>query len=122
MDAAHCFYSIKRLIGLSYEDAKHRTGDRLLYDIVRGPDGTAWLHMGERPPLDVGDATAQLLQHIALAARNALGGEDLDAVVIGVPAHFDQARRHATLQAAARAGLQHVQLLQGMCGCMVLPP
>lgn len=113
VDAAHSFYSIKRLIGLSHEDAKQRTGNRLLYDIVCGPDGNTWLHMGDLPPLDVVDATAQLLQHIAHAARNELGGAALDAVVIGVPAHFDQSRRSATLLAAMRAGLENVQLLQG---------
>lgn len=114
VDAAHCFYSIKRLIGLSFEDAQHRTGDRLLYDLVPGVDGSAWLSLGNAPPLDVVDATAHLLQYITRAACDQLGIEQPEAVVIGVPAHFDDQRRQATLHAAARAGLHNVQLLQGI--------
>ncbi len=119
---AVCFYSTKRLLGLAYDDAAARVGDRMLYGIAPGPDGRAWLQVpgsdGQVLLKDTIEVTAVLLKHIVDSALGAMRDEhgvdeQLKAVVIGVPAHFSEAQRQATLQAAALAGIEGVQLLQG---------
>jgi len=105
-DPAHTIGSAKRLIGRSPADVADRT---LPYALAPLSDTAVGIvtRQGVMSPVDVG---AEVLRALRLRAEAALGGE-LVGAVITVPAYFDDAQRQATKDAAARAGLHVLRLL-----------
>lgn len=96
-------YSIKRLVGRSYNDAEvAHTKKMVPYEII--PDG-------ERVKVKMGDKeytpqeiSAMVLQKLKADAEERLG-EKITEAVITVPAYFNDAQRQATKDAGEIAGL-----------------
>lgn len=97
-------YSIKRLIGRSFEDpAVQRDLDILPYKIVKANGGVK-VTMGDKDytPREI---SAMILQKIKADAEEKFG-EKIDEAVITVPAYFDDSQRKATKEAGEIAGLK----------------
>ncbi|HOW60326.1 MAG TPA: molecular chaperone DnaK [Candidatus Moranbacteria bacterium] len=95
-------FSIKRLIGRSYNDAEVQRDVKLMpYKIV---------HAGETVKITMGDKdytpqeiSAMILQKLKQDAEEKLGEKITDAVIT-VPAYFDDSQRKATKEAGEIAG------------------
>ena len=106
-DAQNTIVSAKRLIGRSLADIRSKypslpyqfCGDENHPEIVT--------RQGNINPVQV---SAEILKALALRAEQALGGE-LTGVVVTVPAHFDDAQRQSTKDAAKLAGVNVLRLL-----------
>jgi len=106
-DAQNTIVSAKRLIGRSLADIQSKypslpyqfCGDENHPEIVT--------RQGNINPIQV---SAEILRTLAQRAEEALGGE-LTGVVVTVPAHFDDAQRQSTKDAAKLAGVNVLRLL-----------
>jgi len=106
-DAQNTIVSAKRLIGRSLSDIQSKypslpyqfCGDQNHPEIVT--------RQGNINPVQV---SAEILKSLNERAEQALGGE-LTGVVITVPAHFDDAQRQSTKDAAKLAGVKVLRLL-----------
>ncbi|WP_434416604.1 molecular chaperone DnaK [Nannocystis pusilla] len=100
---ATTIYAAKRLIGRSYA-AVAGLRARLMYDLVPGEHGDAWIEVAGRTiaPAEVG---AHVLASLRDAAEAAIG-QPVTRAVITVPAYFDDAQRQATRDAGTIAGLR----------------
>jgi Fe-S protein assembly chaperone HscA len=101
-------YSVKRLMGKSFEDA---ADERRLLPYQLGGEGTGVVRikMGSRewtPP----EVSAQILRALKARAEKALG-EEVTQAVITVPAYFNDAQRQATKDAGRIAGLDVLRLV-----------
>ncbi len=99
------FSSIKRLVGRSREEMSQSF---YKYKYV-GDDGVVRLEtvQGLKTPVEI---SAEILKALRSRAQESLG-EDVHDAVVTVPAHFDDAQRQATKDAAALAGLKVLRLL-----------
>ncbi|MEK8053015.1 Fe-S protein assembly chaperone HscA [Ideonella sp. DXS22W] len=105
-DPANTIASAKRLIGRALADVAQGT---VPYPLVALSDSAVGVRTraGSKSPVDVG---AEVLRVLRERAEGSLGGE-LVGAVITVPAYFDDAQRQATKDAAQRAGLNVLRLL-----------
>ncbi len=105
-DPHNTVMSAKRLMGRSWADVADR--ERLSYDFVEAP-GQVQLRTvdGLKSPVDV---AADILACLRQRAEDSFDDE-LFGAVITVPAYFDDAQRQATKDAAERAGLNVLRLL-----------
>ncbi len=104
------FSAIKRLIGRTFADptvAKDR--DLVAYEIVRGPNGDAWVK-GRDKDYSPQEVSAFILQKMKETAENFLG-EKVSQAVITVPAYFNDAQRQATKDAGRIAGLEVLRII-----------
>jgi len=106
-DAENTIVSAKRLIGRSLNDIQSKYPS-LPYTFC-GDENHPEIQtrQGLINPVQV---SAEILKHLNTRAEQALGGE-LTGVVITVPAHFDDAQRQSTKDAAKIAGLNVLRLL-----------
>jgi molecular chaperone HscA len=105
-DPLNTVASAKRLIGRALADVKPGTVPCTL--AAMGPSAVGiCTRAGVKSPVDIG---AEVLRVLKDRAEAALGGA-LVGAVITVPAYFDDAQRQATKDAATRAGLQVLRLL-----------
>ena len=106
-DAENTIVSAKRLIGRSLKDIQSKYPS--LPYTFRGDDNHPEIQtrQGLINPVQV---SAEILKNLNTRAEQALGGE-LTGVVITVPAHFDDAQRQSTKDAAKIAGLNVLRLL-----------
>ncbi|MDX1523149.1 MAG: molecular chaperone DnaK, partial [Anaerolineae bacterium] len=97
-------YSIKRLMGLKYEDTAAER-DMLSYEVVKGSGGDARVKV---PVTDKNytpqEVSAMILQKLKADAEAYLG-EPVTEAVITVPAYFNDSQRQATKDAGKIAGL-----------------
>ncbi len=96
-------FSIKRLIGRSFEDEEIQKDAKLLpYKIVKA-DGGVKVKMGDKEysPQEV---SSMILQKLKADAEEKLG-EKITEAVITVPAYFNDSQRQATKDAGKIAGL-----------------
>lgn len=106
-DPQNTIVSAKRLIGRALTDIQSKypslpyqfTGDENKPEIVT--------RQGNINPVQV---SVEILKSLAQRAEKALGGE-LTGVVVTVPAHFDDAQRQSTKDAAKLAGVNVLRLL-----------
>ncbi len=107
---AHVINSIKRLMGLTYAEAKEKgLVDNLAYTVVSGDKGMAEIEIeGKRYKPQV--VAARILKKLKDDAERSLGREITEAVVT-VPARFDDRQKKATAEAVAIAGLDLVRLV-----------
>ncbi|MBU0476483.1 molecular chaperone DnaK [Patescibacteria group bacterium] len=97
-------FSIKRLVGRKFKDSEVQKDIKWLpYTIKEGKNGMAIVEV-EGHDYTPQEISAQILQKIKADAESYLG-EKVTAVVITVPAYFDDAQRQATKQAGEIAGL-----------------
>lgn len=107
-DPANTISSIKRMVGRSLSDVTSRYPN-LPYHFHENDNGLPLIKTvaGIVDPIQV---SADILKALADRATQSLGGE-LDGVVVTVPAYFDDAQRQGTKEAARRAGLHVLRLL-----------
>ena len=98
------FFAVKRLIGQKFRSPRVQEAvGRLPYVLKEAPNGDVAVVHGDRtmsPP----EISAMLLGYLKQCAE-AYFGEPVAEAVITVPAHFDDAQRQATKDAATIAGL-----------------
>lgn len=106
-DAQNTITSAKRLIGRSLPDIQSKYPS-LPYEFCGDENHPEIMtRQGAVNPVQV---SAEILKTLNLRAQEALGGE-LTGVVITVPAHFDDAQRQSTKDAAKLAGVNVLRLL-----------
>ena len=106
-DAQNTITSAKRLIGRSLQDIQSKYPS-LPYDFCGDENHPEIMtRQGAVNPVQV---SAEILKSLNSRAQAALGGE-LTGVVITVPAHFDDAQRQSTKDAAKIAGISVLRLL-----------
>ena len=105
-DPTNTIFSIKRFMGISYDEA--RAIKNLPYDLIN-QDGSIGFKtaMGILSPIEV---SAKILSSLKKRAEKALGDE-LKGAVITVPAYFNDAQRQSTKDAAKLAGINVLRLL-----------
>jgi len=104
------FFAIKRLIGRQFDDpAVTKDKGMVPYEIVRGPNGDAWVraHGKDYSPQQI---SAFILQKMKEAAEASLS-EKVEKAVITVPAYFNDAQRQATKDAGKIAGLEVLRII-----------
>jgi molecular chaperone DnaK len=103
-------FSIKRLMGRKYTDPEvGKAREVLPYQIVKQPNGDAWVEMGGKsysPP----EISAMILQKIKQDAEAYLGEPVVEAVIT-VPAYFNDSQRQATKDAGKIAGLSVLRII-----------
>ncbi len=107
VDAENTIVSAKRLIGRSLSDIQSKYPS-LPYQFC-GDDNHPEINTrkGAVNPVQV---SAEILKNLVKRAELSLGGE-LTGVVVTVPAHFDDAQRQSTKDAAKLAGVNVLRLL-----------
>ncbi len=101
-------YSIKRLIGKSYEELKNELG-YLPYQIVAGERKTVKVRIGERE-YSPEELSAMILRELKKIAEKHIG-QTIEKAVVTVPAYFDDAQRQATRNAGKLAGLDVIRII-----------
>ena len=94
-------YSIKRFIGLKYDEVKDYV-DKMSYKIIKSGKNLKVSVNGKK--LSPQQISATVLQNLKKTAEDYLGTEVTEAVVT-VPAYFNDAQRQATKEAGEIAGL-----------------
>ncbi len=109
-DPTHTVYSVKRLMGRTFDDpdVKVLMGS-YPYPVVESDDGTPHIDIHDQlhPPEGI---SARILHYLRRVAEEYMG-DRVRRAVITVPANFDEAQRRATKQAAQLAGLEVMRLL-----------
>ena len=103
-------FAVKRLIGRPFSDPTTKKDmDLVPYDIVKGPNGDAWVEAGgeDYSPSQI---SAFILQKMKETAESFLG-ETVTQAVITVPAYFNDAQRQATKDAGKIAGLEVLRII-----------
>ena len=105
-DPSNTIFSIKRFMGISFDEAK--AIKNLPYDLIdQGGSVGFQTSMGVLSPIEV---SARILSSLKNRAEKALGDE-LKGAVITVPAYFNDAQRQSTKDAAKLAGIHVLRLL-----------
>jgi molecular chaperone DnaK len=111
INAENTIYSVKRLMGRSYDEIPESVRKRLPYSIVRGPMGDARVHIPatnrEYTPQEI---SAMILGKLKKDAEDYLG-EEVTQAVITVPAYFNDSQRQATKDAGRIAGLEVLRII-----------
>jgi molecular chaperone DnaK len=97
-------YSVKRLIGRSWDDPEVKKDKKLLpFEMRKSESGGVEVQMGDKwySPQEV---SAKILAKMKKDAEDFLG-EEVKEAVITVPAYFDDSQRQATKDAGKIAGL-----------------
>ncbi len=98
------FYAVKRLIGQKFDSPQIQEAmSRLPYRLAKAPNGDVAVVLGEKiisPP----EISSMVLAYLKSCAESFFG-EPVTEAVITVPAHFNDAQRQATKDAATIGGL-----------------
>ena len=107
-DASHTVYSVKRLMGKSYQDVKKEAGV-LSYRLVPADEGLVRIQIGSKlyTPIELSSFVLRELKRRAEDYFN----EPVTRAVITVPAYFNDAQRHATKDAGKLAGLDVLRII-----------
>ncbi|MEO6603836.1 MAG: Hsp70 family protein, partial [Polyangiaceae bacterium] len=110
VDATSTIYSIKRLIGRSWESEEvRRARARFPFEMREGP-GQASLVVARGETYTLPEISAFVLRKAKAVAEAALG-TSVDRAVITVPANFNDLQRAATKVAGRVAGLEVMRIL-----------
>jgi molecular chaperone DnaK len=103
-------YAIKRLMGRKLKSPEiQRISETLPYTLVAAQNGDAHVEAGERL-YSPAELSAFVLEEIKATAVEYLG-EEVEDVVITVPAYFDDSQRQATRDAGRIAGLNVLRII-----------
>jgi molecular chaperone DnaK len=102
------FYSLKRLVGLRYDEVEDIIGS-LPYPVVRGEHDLACVQVDGKPMTPV-EISAMILRALRDRAEEVFG-ESVEKAVITVPAYFNDAQRQATRDAGRIAGLDVLRII-----------
>jgi molecular chaperone DnaK len=101
---ANTFYAVKRLIGQKYASPQVQEAmARLPYRLTEAPNGDVAVVLGDKA-LSPPEVSSIVLAYLRSCAE-AFFAEPVQEAVITVPAHFNDAQRQATKDAATIAGL-----------------
>jgi molecular chaperone HscA len=108
-DPAHTIYSVKRLLGKSYQDlGSHK--DYFGYKIIDdNTEGLVKIRVGDHfySPIEL---SAEILKELRKRAEHALK-TPVNRAVITVPAYFNDSQRQATRDAGKLAGLEVLRII-----------
>ncbi len=103
-------FAVKRLIGRKYSDPEVvKSRDIVSYKIVDGPDGDAYVKIGDKD-YSPAEISAMVLSKMKQTAEEYLG-ENVTEAVITVPAYFNDSQRQATKDAGRIAGLDVLRII-----------
>ncbi len=103
-------YGVKRLIGRRLDDPEVQAlASTLPFKIVSAPNGDAWVEI-HGMALSPQEVSATILTDLCSVAEEHYGAP-VEEAILTVPAHFDNAQRKATADAAAIAGLKVRRIL-----------
>src|SRR4030042_6092156 len=101
---ANTFYAVKRLIGQKYRSPQIQEAiGRLPYTLKEAPNGDVAVVLGDRT-LSPPEISSMVLSYLKECAEAFFGGPVTEAGIT-VPAHFNDAQRQATQDAAPAGGL-----------------
>jgi len=101
---ANTFYAVKRLIGQKFASAQIQEAlTRLPYELREAPNGDVAIALGAET-LSPAEISSMVLGYLKACAESFFG-EPVTEAVIAVPAHFNEAQRQATKDAATICGL-----------------
>jgi len=104
------FFSVKRLIGKTFEDSSIKSDiQNLPYKILRNDNGDAWVQSRDKK-YSPSQISAFTLMKMKESAEKYLGSE-VKKAVITVPAYFNDAQRQATKDAGKIAGLEVLRII-----------
>jgi molecular chaperone DnaK len=105
------FFSVKRLIGKSYDDSNLKKDIQgLPYKVIKSDNGTdAWVQSRDKK-YSPSQISAFVLVKMKESAEKYLGSEVKQAVIT-VPAYFNDAQRQATKDAGKIAGLEVLRII-----------
>ncbi|MSP06115.1 MAG: molecular chaperone DnaK [Candidatus Fonsibacter sp.] len=105
------FFSVKRLIGKSFDDSSLKKDiQRLPYKVIKSDNGTdAWVQSRDKK-YSPSQISAFTLMKMKESAEKYLGSEVKQAVIT-VPAYFNDAQRQATKDAGKIAGLEVLRII-----------
>ncbi|HEY6172537.1 MAG TPA: Fe-S protein assembly chaperone HscA [Candidatus Kapabacteria bacterium] len=107
-DAEHTVYSVKRLMGKSYQDVG-KEADLLSYKLVPREEGLVRVRVGNKEYTPI-ELSSFILRELKQRAE-AFFGEPVSKAVITVPAYFNDAQRQATKDAGKLAGLDVLRIV-----------
>jgi len=103
-------YAIKRLMGRKFNSPEvQQVADKVPYRLVSAPNGDVKIQV-EAKSISPQEISALILGYLKKCAEAYLG-EKADQAVITVPAHFDDAQRQATADAAQISGLKVLRVI-----------
>lgn len=108
LDAENTLVSVKRFLGKSKADIESEY-TQLPYKLSE-QNGIFNIETCQGPINPI-QASSEILKTLKKRAQDSFGGDDITGAVITVPAHFDDAQRQGTKDAAELAGLNVLRLL-----------
>lgn len=109
-NAESTIYAVKRLLGRRFEDEEAVKHKKVVpYLVVPSSTGDAWVMVGDQE-ISPQEVSSQILAQMRETAKSYLG-EEIEGVVITVPAYFDDAQRQATKAAGEIAGLNVLRII-----------
>ena len=105
------FFSVKRLIGKTFDDSNLKKDIQgLPYKVIKSDNGTdAWVQSRDKK-YSPSQISAFVLMKMKESAEKYLGSEVKQAVIT-VPAYFNDSQRQATKDAGAIAGLEVLRII-----------
>lgn len=107
-DAEHTVYSVKRLMGKSYQDVG-KESELLSYKLVPREEGLVRVRIGQKEYTPV-ELSSFILRELKERAEMYFG-EPVTKAVVTVPAYFNDAQRQATKDAGKLAGLDVLRIV-----------
>lgn len=108
-DPQNTIYSVKRLLGKSYQDLGQHAQDLGYKVIDDNSEGLVKIRVGEKfySPIEL---SAEILKELRIRAEHALK-TPVNKAVITVPAYFNDSQRQATRDAGRLAGLEVLRIV-----------
>lgn len=107
-DPQNTIYSVKRLLGKSYQDLQDRNHS-LNYEIIDQEDQLVKVQIGKKQYSPI-ELSSYILSELKSVASSKLNSE-ISKVVITVPAYFNDSQRQATRDAGKLAGLDVLRII-----------
>ena len=109
-NAENTVFAAKRLIGRKWETPQVKNAIQTCpFHIVEGPHGDCRIKMRDKV-YSIPEVSAMVLQEMKMVAEDYLG-EEVNKVVVTVPAYFNDNQRQATKDAGAIAGLDVIRII-----------
>ena len=109
-NAENTVFAAKRLIGRKWDTPQVKNAIQTCpFHIVEGPHGDCRIKMRDKV-YSIPEISAMVLQEMKMVAEDYLG-EEVQKVVVTVPAYFNDNQRQATKDAGAIAGLDVIRII-----------
>jgi molecular chaperone DnaK len=109
-NAENTVFAAKRLIGRKWDTPQVKNAIQTCpFHIVEGPHGDCRIKMRDKV-YSIPEVSAMVLQEMKMVAEDYIG-EEINKVVVTVPAYFNDNQRQATKDAGAIAGLDVIRII-----------